>query len=199
MSMGPSIALMSCQCVEAQWTKNKLFGSCRFLKMMAEISCCEWSTNQKCLMLQTTPPSFFPKQELFGGKIMSRNLIQTLVHVVETNSYKGSQTQLYTLGQCESKKVTISTFLVRKHSLWVTILALTQQVSDGCVDVSHVLGQQWRPVCVAVVFHQAPIQQQLTLGQTTLGETKLLITVVDWGGLRPQRLPWTQKCRNFTL
>lgn len=39
---------------------------------------------------------------------------------------------------------------------------LTQQVGDGCVDVGHVLGQQWRSVCVAVVFDQGPVQHQLT-------------------------------------
>lgn len=71
----------------------------------------------------------------------------------------------------------------------ISIPALTQQVSDGCVDVSHVLGQQRRPVCVAVVFHQALVQQQLTVGQGTLGERRDLTALVDRGG------PWGQKCR----
>lgn len=75
-------------------------------------------------------------------------------------------------------------FLVRNHSLRVTLLALTQQVSNSCVDVSHALGQQGRPVRVAVMFRQAPIQQQLKHLQTRLGETRLLIAIVGWGGRR---------------
>lgn len=79
-----------------------------------------------------------------------------------------------------------------KISFWVPTLALTQQVSDGYVYVHHVLGQQWRPVCVAVVFHQGPVQQQLALVQTTLGETRPLITAVGRAGHRLQRLHWSR-------
>lgn len=77
--------------------------------------------------------------------------------------------------------------------LQIPIPTLTQQVSDGCVDVSHVLGQQRRPFCVAVVFHQALVQQQLTVGQGTLGERRALAALMDRGG------PWGQKCRFITV
>lgn len=47
---------------------------------------------------------------------------------------------------------------------------------------------------MVVVFRQALIQEQLILVQTSLGETRLLITIQDLGGHGPQRLLWTQKC-----
>lgn len=65
-------------------------------------------------------------------------------------------------------------------------IGLTEQVSDGCVDVSQLLGQQWRPLSVAVVFHQASIQEHLELEQRAGGEGRLLRAGV---GL------WTLTCR----
>lgn len=48
--------------------------------------------------------------------------------------------------------------------------------------MSHVLRQQWRPVCPAVVFHQSLKQQQLPSADSSLGETGLLISTVATSG-----------------
>lgn len=78
----------------------------------------------------------------------------------------------------------------------VSFFKLTQQISDGRVDISHVLGQQWRSVCEAVVFHQALIQQQLIPVQNSLGETRLPIITIIMGcaGCRPHRLTFQETC-----
>lgn len=55
---------------------------------------------------------------------------------------------------------------------------LTEQVSDGCVDIRHLLGQQRKLLRVAVVFHQASVQQQLELEQGAVGEARLLVAAV---------------------
>lgn len=65
---------------------------------------------------------------------------------------------------------------------------VTQQVSDGGVDLAHVLRQQRRPVCPAVVFHQRLEQQQLPSAHTSLGEAGLLVIAVATSGWSAQTL-----------
>lgn len=80
---------------------------------------------------------------------------------------------------------------LRESYFWCNYLQtaiVTQQVSNCGVDMSHVLRQQRRPVCPAVVLHQSLKQQQLPPANASLGEPGLLVRAVATSGRTPQTL-----------
>lgn len=98
------------------------------------------------------------------------------------NAMKSCLTMVHNIEYSLNKRATTQESIF----FWTPVSCLTQHVGDSCVHVSHVLGQQWSSVRVAVVSSQGPVQQHLTLDQTAWEEAWMVTTTTAWGGYRRQ-------------